>query len=86
MANIFQKPLQSALTTTCANPVPQCGVTTAERILVIEDGSALRRALKRLFELEGYIVDLAADGISGLELLRKRVASALLLDLPDILG
>jgi len=66
--------------------MPQCGVTTAERILVIEDGSALRRALKWLFELEGYIVDLAADGISGLELLRKRMPSALLLDLPDILG
>ena len=52
-----------------------------ERILIIEDGSALRRALKRLFESEGYSVDLAADGASGLELLRRTAPSALLLDL-----
>lgn len=52
-----------------------------ERILVIEDGGGLRRALKRLFESEGYSVDLAADRVSGLELLRKTAPSALLLDL-----
>jgi DNA-binding response OmpR family regulator len=68
--------------------MPEHGVTATERILVIEDGSAVRRALKRLFESEGYSVDLAADGISGLELLRKTTPSALLLDLslPDISG
>jgi DNA-binding response OmpR family regulator len=87
MANIFQEPLQSALTIS-TSPMPECRVTAAERILVIEDGSAVRRALKRLFELEGYGVDLAADGTSGLELLRKTTPSALLLDLglPDISG
>ena len=59
-----------------------------ERILIIEDGGALRRALKRLFESEGYSVDLAVDGVSGLELLRKTTPSALLLDLqlPSISG
>jgi DNA-binding response OmpR family regulator len=50
--------------------------------LAIEDDRAVRRVLKRLFELEGYTVDLAADGTSGLELLRRTTTpSAVLLDL-----
>ena len=59
-----------------------------QRILAIEDDSAVQRILKRLFEPEGYSVDLAKDGTSGLELLRKMMPSALLLDLrlPDISG
>ncbi len=87
MADKFQKPLQSALTIS-PSPAPERRIMPAARILVIEDGSAVRRALKRLFESEGYSVDLAADGISGLELLRKTAPSALLLDLtlPDISG
>src|SRR5260370_18281215 len=87
MADKFQKPLQSALTIS-PSPAPERTVMPAARILVIEDGSAVRRALKRLFESEGYSVDLATDGISGLELLRKTAPSALLLDLtlPDISG
>jgi two-component system, OmpR family, alkaline phosphatase synthesis response regulator PhoP len=59
-----------------------------QRILAIEDDSAVRRVLKRLFELEGYSLYLASDGTSGLELFRKTTPSALLLDLrlPDISG
>jgi DNA-binding response OmpR family regulator len=56
--------------------------------MALTSGSESVRVLKRLFEAEGYCVDLAADGISGLELLRKTTPSALLLDLhlPDISG
>jgi DNA-binding response OmpR family regulator len=59
-----------------------------ERILVIEDDGAVRRVLKRLFESEGYSVQLTADGISGLEAFRKNPPSALILDLrlPGIAG
>jgi DNA-binding response OmpR family regulator len=59
-----------------------------QQILVIEDDSALQRVLKRLFEVEGYAVDLANDGTSGLECVRKTVPSAIVLDLrlPDISG
>jgi DNA-binding response OmpR family regulator len=87
MADVFQKPLKSALTIS-TSPVSKSRVTLAERILVIEDGRAVRRVLKRLLELEGYSVDLAADGTSGLELLSKRAPSALILDLglPDMSG
>jgi DNA-binding response OmpR family regulator len=52
-----------------------------ERILIIEDDSAVRRVLKRLFEGAGYSMDLATDGLSGLELFRKTRPSALVLDL-----
>jgi DNA-binding response OmpR family regulator len=52
-----------------------------ERILIVEDDSAVRRALKRLFEIEGYDVDLAGDGTAGLELFRKVTPSVLVLDL-----
>jgi DNA-binding response OmpR family regulator len=62
--------------------------TEARRILAIEDDSALRRVLKRLFETEGYSVDLAKDGVSGLEGFRNGRYSAIVLDLrlPDISG
>jgi DNA-binding response OmpR family regulator len=64
------------------------GSPETQRILAIEDDSAVRRVLKRLFESEGYGVDLAKDGISGLELFRSRMPSAIVLDLllPDISG
>jgi DNA-binding response OmpR family regulator len=59
-----------------------------QQILVIEDDGALQRVLKRLFEPEGYAVELADDGTSGLECFRKAVPSAIVLDLrlPDISG
>jgi DNA-binding response OmpR family regulator len=62
--------------------------TEAQRILAIEDDSAVRRVLKRLFESEGYAVELAKDGTSGLELFRKTMPLAIVLDLllPDIPG
>jgi len=52
-----------------------------QRILVIEDDSAVRKTLKRLFEPHGYIVDLAEDGSSGLKLFQKNSPSAVVLDL-----
>lgn len=39
------------------------------RILVVEDESAIARGLRFNFEQEGYLVDLAADGPSALNLL-----------------
>lgn len=52
-----------------------------DRILVIEDDSALQKALQRLFSSEGYAVEVAPDGITGLEMIRQRKPSALILDL-----
>jgi DNA-binding response OmpR family regulator len=52
-----------------------------ERVLVIEDDRAVQKALRRLFEAEGYAVDVASNGSEGLEKFRAAVPSALVLDL-----
>ena len=59
-----------------------------ERVLVIEDDRAVQKALKRLFEAEGYAVDVASDGSDGLAKFRAVQPSALVLDLrlPGVLG
>src|SRR6202453_3257956 len=53
----------------------------AERILVIEDDRAVQKALKRLFEAEGFTVDIAGNGAVGLEMFRAATPSVLVLDL-----
>ena len=54
---------------------------TGERILVIEDDRAVQKALRRLFEAEGFAVDVAGNGTLGLEMFRIAAPSVLLLDL-----
>src|ERR1700677_3065069 len=53
----------------------------AERILVIEDDRAVQKALKRLFEAEGFSVDIAGNGAAGLEMFRAAKPAVLVLDL-----
>ena len=53
-----------------------------QRILVIEHDRALRKILQRLFSSEGYEVDVAPNGVAGLEMLRQRPPSVVVLDLP----
>jgi two-component system, OmpR family, alkaline phosphatase synthesis response regulator PhoP len=59
-----------------------------ERILVVEDDPKVRRALRRLLEPEGFNVDAASDGRSGLESFQASQPSAVLLDLrlPGLAG
>jgi DNA-binding response OmpR family regulator len=52
-----------------------------EKILVIEDDRAIRKALKQLFESEGYAVELAEDGAAGLARVRASSPSLVILDL-----
>ena len=52
-----------------------------ERVLVIEDDRAVQKALKRLFEAEGYAVDVASDGQEGLFLAESNAYDVVLLDL-----
>lgn len=51
------------------------------RILVIEDDPAVQKALRRLFEAEGYLVETHSDGMSGLESFQKVTPTAVILDL-----
>jgi DNA-binding response OmpR family regulator len=52
-----------------------------ERILVVEDDHAVQKALKRLFESEGFAVEISADGKAAVEAFRKTIPSAIVLDL-----
>jgi DNA-binding response OmpR family regulator len=52
-----------------------------EKILVVEDDLAVRKALRRLFESEGFPVELAPDGKTGLEAFHSSPPSAVVLDL-----
>jgi len=72
---VVTKSVSSAPTTMDAVPA------TSERILVIEDDRAVQKALKRLFEAEGFTVDIAGNGASGLEMFRAAAPSVLVLDL-----
>ncbi len=59
-----------------------------ERILVIDDEASIRKALQIGLASEDFKVDLAGDGISGIQLGRKRSYDILIADLclPDING
>ena len=72
----------ATLAATLNTPISDMRPTPMERILVIEDDGALRKILQRLFCSEGYEVDVVADGVAGLERLRQRPPSAVILDLP----
>jgi len=52
-----------------------------EKILVIEDDRAIQKALKRLFETEGYTLEIATTGTAGLEAFRAAAPSLVVLDL-----
>ena len=54
---------------------------TGEKILVIEDDRAVQKALRRLFEGEGFAVEVAGNGAEGLEMFRAAPPSVLVLDL-----
>ena len=51
-----------------------------ERILVIEDDPAILKLLQRGLAYEGYIVDVATDGRSGLNLARDHAPDLVVLD------
>ena len=60
-----------------------------ERILVVEDDRAVQKALKRLFEAEGFAVEISADGkvgAGGLPHGQHRRRSCWILRLPTMSG
>src|SRR5256885_12977937 len=52
-----------------------------DTVLVVEDSRAMQRTLQRLLEADSLQVQIASDGIAGLESFRKQPPSAVLLDL-----
>jgi len=60
----------------------------AGRILVVEDDPAVQKALRRLFETEGYAVEVQADGQAALDSFHATAPAAIVLDLrlPKVSG
>ena len=71
----------ATLPATLNAPMPEPRPATMGRVLVIEDDDVLRKMLQRLFSTEGYEVDVVPDGMAGLEILRQKQSSAVILDL-----
>lgn len=69
-----------------ANPTPSTRPTG--RILVVEDDPAVQKALRRLFETEGYTVETQSDGKSAIESFQACAPAAVVLDLrlPKVSG
>jgi len=59
----------------------EAGPGIGERILIIEDDRAVQKALLRLFEGEGFAVQLAGNGADGLAMFRESTPAVLVLDL-----
>ena len=60
----------------------------AGRILIVEDDRAIQKALRHLFEKEGYTVETQADGRSALDSFQSSAPAAVVLDLrlPQLSG
>ena len=56
-------------------------VAHMERILVVEDDRAVQKALKRLFEAEGLLVEVCGDGKLAVDVFNSFRPSAVILDL-----
>ena len=52
-----------------------------QKVLLIEDDKRIHKTLKHLFESEGYSLEVALDGPSGLEAFRSTKPSVVILDL-----
>jgi DNA-binding response OmpR family regulator len=75
--NLYLSPIQT-------NPhkyQPRIGSVPGDRILIVEDDHAVQKALRRLFEAEGYSVQIASDGNMAVEHFKSVAPSAVVLDL-----
>jgi len=78
--------LATPLTGRTVTPAPS--TRPSGRILVVEDDPAVQKALRRLFETEGYSVETQSDGKSAIESFQSATPAAIVLDLrlPKVSG
>jgi DNA-binding response OmpR family regulator len=73
---------QMAIPMTTARTADPMNATRATgRILVVEDDPAVQKALKRMFEAEGYAVEVQGNGKSALESFQAEPPAVIILDL-----
>jgi DNA-binding response OmpR family regulator len=84
----MQAPAQDAYRDQPYGTLPVNVANQMERILVVEDDRAVQKALKRLFEAEGFLVEICADGKGAVEAFQAFRPSAVILDLrlPGVSG
>ncbi len=66
---------------TLAGHTSGVGAGTSPRILIVDDEAAIRESLETLLQLEGYAVEMAPDGVRGLEKIDENAYDLILLDL-----
>jgi DNA-binding response OmpR family regulator len=62
-------------------PDPTNSTPAPGRVLVVEDDPSVQEALKHLFELEGYALEIRGDGQSALESIHAFPPAIIVLDL-----
>src|SRR5260370_36959340 len=84
---VFMGNLAMPLGTT-RSPDPANETRPMGRILVVEDDPAVQKALQRLFETEGFTVEVQSNGQSALESFQSAAPLAIILDLrlPNLSG
>src|SRR5580698_4694621 len=68
-------------TLTLPNLPPSTQSEAGQRILIIDDESAIRESLETLLALEGYTIELAINGEEGLDRIEHNYYDLVLLDL-----
>ena len=68
------------LAETSSPVVDAVGITTGDVVLVIDDDAAQRELMSRFLEREGFVPRTASNGESGIDLARKLLPKAILLD------
>jgi DNA-binding NtrC family response regulator len=71
----------TAVTGTPETEAPAPTAARGHRILIVDDEAEIRNSLETLLTLEGFRVDMAPEGNSGLDLLSRNTYDLLLLDL-----
>ncbi len=66
---------------TDASPIDGPDSHSPTRVLVVEDGADAADLLCELLEAEGYIVDLARDGVSAVQLAARRLPDVCVMDI-----
>jgi two-component system response regulator (stage 0 sporulation protein F) len=57
------------------------GMGMGYRLLVVDDQKGIRRLLQELFQREGFEVEVAADGMEAIELVKSGVPDVILMDM-----